>query len=64
MLCVILESKRTALVLSEDRHWDMYYSWPKVKYQVNGVSGSRHKKFSTLNEVVDSFTVCCTFKAR
>lgn len=31
--------------------------------QVNGVSGSSHKKFSTFYSVVDSFSDYCTFKS-
>lgn len=43
-------------VVYEGREPGVYDSWPKAKYQVNGVSGSCHKKFSTLYEAIDSFT--------
>lgn len=40
----------------------IYDSWPKTASQVNGVSGSSHKKFATFFSAVDSFTEYCTVK--
>lgn len=51
-------------VVFEGRQPGIYDSWPKAKYQVNGFSGSCHKKFPTLYEAVDSFTEYCTFKTQ
>lgn len=40
----------------------IYGPWAKAALQVNGISGSSHKKFAPL-DAFDCFTAYCTFKS-
>lgn len=64
LMCHFRIKEYRSWVVFEGHQPDIYYSWPKAKYQMNSVSESCRKKFSTLYEAIDSFTEYCIFKTQ